>query len=429
MLWRPPSSVLRPSRRDVLALGAATGAGLLAPKRAKASVSAADRKYIFVLACGGWDPTRALADGFDNKIVAMEANAERASANGIDYVSCPSRPSVDAFFDAYGARTAVVHGLLVPSIAHEACFILFLTGSSSDSASDWPAILGASALDRYVAPTLVLGGPTFPGDMLPAVVQTGGSGQLSDIINGDYTSWTGVEREQLTIASHQKVDAYVRRRAAAYAASTRSAPAQVMGDAFETAIEQASGLKDNRQLRFSNIAVLADSFRIGVDALSLGLSRCVMVAEPVTGERAFDSHTGNDSAQDYMWEDTFSQLMTLMFLLDATPGVVAETLAEETTVVVYSEMGRTPWLNGAAGKDHWPYTSVMLIGSGVQGGRSVGAYDSGWYGATVDYATGDLTDSGKRITCGSLGATLLAMGDVDPGPYTTEEPITGLMAD
>lgn len=429
MLWTPRSSVIRPSRRELLALGAGATAGMLAPRRARASVSAADRKYIFVLACGGWDPTRALADGFDNKIVDMEPNAERASANGIDYVSNPSRPSVDAFFQEYGDRTAVVHGLLVPSIAHEACFILFLTGSSSDTASDWPSILGAAAMDRYVAPTLVLGGPTFPGDLLPAVVQTGGSGQLSDIINGEYTSWSGTERTPLAIASRQKIDAYVRRRADAYAASRTSGPARTMGDAFSVAVEQANGLKDNRQLRFSNISVLADSFRIAVDALALGLTRAVMVAEPVTGERAFDSHTGNDSAQDYMWEDTFSQLMTLMFLLDATPGDVAETLAEETTVIVYSEMGRTPWLNGAAGKDHWPYTSIMMIGSGIRGGQSIGAYDSGWYGATVDYATGEQTDSGKRITTGAFGATLLAMGDVDPGPYTTEDPITALMTD
>ena len=46
-------------------------------------------------------------------------------------------------------------------------------------------------------------------------------------------------------------------------------------------------------------------------------------------------------------------------MLDASPGVYAPTLAEETVVVVLSEMGRTPGINGTDGKDHWPWTSAM----------------------------------------------------------------------
>jgi hypothetical protein len=428
MLWRPPSSVIRPSRRELLAAGAA--AGLLGPRRARAEVAATDRKFIFILACGGWDPTRALADGFDNPLVAMEPTASRASGGGIDYISAPSRPSVDQYFTQYGARTAVLHGLLVPSVAHEACFILSLTGSSSDAGTDWPSILGADVLDRYIAPTLVLGGPTFPGINLPAVVQTGGSGQLSDLINGDYALWTDQPGATLSVPSQQKIDAFVSRRARAYAANARSGQAQGMASAFNTAIRQSGGLKDQRhQLSFAGIGDLSDGFHIAVDALELGLTRCVMISEPVTGERGYDSHTGNDSAQDVMWEDLFTHLLTLMFLLDATPGTVAPTLADETTVVIFSEMGRTPWLNYAQGKDHWPYTSAMLVGSGIRGGTSVGGYDDGWNGLPIDYTSGDTTDSGETITCGAFGATLLALGDVDYAEYSNGgEPIAALLS-
>ncbi|WP_169981030.1 DUF1501 domain-containing protein [Tautonia rosea] len=55
----------------------------------------------------------------------------------------------------------------------------------------------------------------------------------------------------------------------------------------------------------------------------------------------------------------------------------ARGLLDETLVVVMSEMGRTPKINGNAGRDHWTYCySVTLAGAGIQGGTVYGASDS-----------------------------------------------------
>jgi uncharacterized protein (DUF1501 family) len=52
-------------------------------------------------------------------------------------------------------------------------------------------------------------------------------------------------------------------------------------------------------------------------------------------------------------------------------------LLDETLVVVMSEMGRTPRVNGNAGRDHWTYCySVMLAGAGIRGGTVCGASDA-----------------------------------------------------
>jgi hypothetical protein len=52
-------------------------------------------------------------------------------------------------------------------------------------------------------------------------------------------------------------------------------------------------------------------------------------------------------------------------------------LLDETLVVVMSEMGRTPLLNAAGGRDHWTMCySVLLAGAGVRGGTVCGASDS-----------------------------------------------------
>jgi hypothetical protein len=52
-------------------------------------------------------------------------------------------------------------------------------------------------------------------------------------------------------------------------------------------------------------------------------------------------------------------------------------LLDETLVVVMSEMGRTPRINGNAGRDHWTFCySVMFAGAGIKGGAVYGASDA-----------------------------------------------------
>jgi uncharacterized protein (DUF1501 family) len=60
--------------------------------------------------------------------------------------------------------------------------------------------------------------------------------------------------------------------------------------------------------------------------------------------------------------------------LSALLGDLSERgLLHETLVLVMGEFGRTPKLNTAAGRDHWPRAfSVLLAGGGVRGGQVVG---------------------------------------------------------
>ena len=52
-------------------------------------------------------------------------------------------------------------------------------------------------------------------------------------------------------------------------------------------------------------------------------------------------------------------------------------LLDETLVMVSSEFGRTPKINGDAGRDHWAKVfSVMLAGGGIRGGMIHGASDA-----------------------------------------------------
>jgi uncharacterized protein (DUF1501 family) len=55
----------------------------------------------------------------------------------------------------------------------------------------------------------------------------------------------------------------------------------------------------------------------------------------------------------------------------------ARGLLDETLVVLMSEMGRTPRVNGNGGRDHWTYCyAVLFAGAGIRGGTVYGASDS-----------------------------------------------------
>lgn len=65
---------------------------------------------------------------------------------------------------------------------------------------------------------------------------------------------------------------------------------------------------------------------------------------------------------------------------------------DSTLVVALAEFGRTPRINNAAGRDHWPDCfSIILAGGGVKGGAVHGASDRfGAYPATDPVTPGDL---------------------------------------
>ncbi|TWU00941.1 DUF1501 domain-containing protein [Stieleria varia] len=79
-------------------------------------------------------------------------------------------------------------------------------------------------------------------------------------------------------------------------------------------------------------------------------------------------------------------------------------MLDETLVVVMGEFGRTPKINSAGGRDHWPSVfSVALAGGGIQGGQMIGTSDS-----MGEYPKDD------PITPADLSATLFTLLGVDP---------------
>lgn len=86
-------------------------------------------------------------------------------------------------------------------------------------------------------------------------------------------------------------------------------------------------------------------------------------------------------------------------------------LLEQTLVLVMGEFGRTPKLNAAAGRDHWPRAfSVALAGGGIRGGQVYGESDR----------TGEVP-ADKPVTPSDLVCTIYSQLGIDPN----QELITG----
>ena len=136
----------------------------------------------------------------------------------------------------------------------------------------------------------------------------------------------------------------------------------------------------------------------------------------------WDTHQGIE-LQSLNFADLFTYLDGILSDLAAREG-----LADRVTIVVFSEMGRAPQLNTWGGKDHWTFTSAMLIGAGIAGGQVIGRLDDDGIGLPVDLDSGEPSGSGAALSPDHLGATLLALADRDPGDVVgASDPITAAL--
>ena len=79
-------------------------------------------------------------------------------------------------------------------------------------------------------------------------------------------------------------------------------------------------------------------------------------------------------------------------------------LLSSTLVILLTDFGRTPQVNGSAGRDHWPNVfSVLCAGAGIRGGQVIGASDK---------IGGEPLDS--PITPKDIAATIYRFLGLDP---------------
>lgn len=407
------------SRRGLIGAGGLALGGLFLPRPLTAAVTGAQRRFVFVFCPGGWDPAMVFAPVFSSTIDRDYGDAP-ASTGGIPYVDSESRPSVRRFFETWAARTCVVNGWNVPSVAHEVCTRLTMTGTVTASQDDWVSIVANGAGPEVPMPNVLLDGPLFPNLYPTASVRLGTNGQLSALLTGEASSRSTLRVAAPSSSSQALSDDALRRRLDRYTQRHLVGTGATVAAATRIALDRADVLRGYAdQLEYVSDDALTAGVATVLSCFELGLARTATLAYGTGGNGAWDTHSDN-RIQDTLFEELFAALCDLCDGLDAAPGTQGGTLLDETCIVVLSEMGRTPLYNSAAGKDHWPYTSALFIGSGVKGGQAIGEYADDLTGQPIDVASGAATAAGEVMYPGHLGATILALADIDPGPWVPE---------
>jgi len=333
-----------------------------------------------------------------------------------------TRPSVTSFFQKYGAITAVINGIQVRSLNHPDCSKRILTGTQSDASPDLGSIVAYELGRSLPAPYLVLGPSAYSGPLASIATRAGTVNQLRSLLDPAAAFPKAAPFDTPRYAADGAESDLIRQYLLARTERERATRGQLGYNAarfedFLSSLERRDVLKgfsDGFGDDFTFTLDLNMQIGLALDAIERGVCHSVHLEQAFA---TWDTHA-NNAPQDTMHEQLYAALTLLVDQLAARPGSQSgRTMLDDTVVAVFSEMGRTPKLNAAGGKDHWPVTSALVLGSGVRGGRVYGASDNQLQAMNVDLHSGAPDPNGEQLQYGNLAAGILTLAGVDPAPY------------
>lgn len=114
----------------------------------------------------------------------------------------------------------------------------------------------------------------------------------------------------------------------------------------------------------------------------------------------WDSHVNNQEIQTNRVKELDPALASLIRILQE------RNLFNQTIVMCGGEFGRTPIINPAGGRDHWPHGfSVLLAGGGIRGGVAIGETDP--EGSKLEHPVAFEIEPGKGVQIANIHATVL----------------------
>ena len=414
------------TRRSLLQHAGLAGLGALGglPRPARAASPA--RHLLFITCRGGWDPTFLFAPLFGATGVDMPTDANPWSVGGLDLVDGRGRPQTRAFFERYASLCGVINGMEVRSITHERCRRILLTGSTHGGEDDWAAIIAGETASDLLLPCVVASGPAYTESFQSVVVRLGQSGQLGDLASGAALTSADESHQPLPAATLAPIEAYLHGRLSARA-GTSDQEARFVQAQLDALERRSDALRALSELSLEGVGTgrvrMHEHCQPLLSCFERGLSRTALIEHKGVFDLGWDSHSQiEDQAANL--EDLFTSLNLIMAELESRSAPDGGSLLDQTTLIVLSEMGRTPLLNHLGGKDHWTWTSALLIGAGVRGGATVGGWTEELTGLPVS-----LPEGATPPTAAHLGATLLQIAGVDPEPWTDgASPLADILA-
>ncbi len=195
-------------------------------------------------------------------------------------------------------------------------------------------------------------------------------------------------------------------------------------------------LSDQLNLAADTEEMSALRARFGFDASAAGLTspaaKAALAARAITSGLSrvvnlnlvggLDTHYGYGEGQNWLRQGGrqlagWQAIARLIDELRAAPVLdgSGETFFDRTTIVAYSDFGRTAMLNPAGGRDHWLTSAYLLAGADIAGGQAFGASsDVAMNPTRVDPETGVVSALlGEEVRPEHVWQTLLCAAGFD----------------
>jgi hypothetical protein len=372
------------------------------------------RKLIWINMGGGWDilevtdPKVSSTAGIDMIYSWEEAQAVANSTDGTRIGRW--LPNIAAL----GRDLLVVRGLAMGTTSHNAGMVYMDTGILSNAgrvnSASIPAIVASES--TATIPIIQLGGGSEPqtdrGLLNPVSVVRA---ENLDLYRSMYPAGEAALQRKMAVLDYLKGSIERVRDSVGGSdrlSSLEAAEAKVRAQ-FASNVGSKLALDREDLAWFANPAAARGGMGGGADAVALALKlinndiiTCVNL-----GFGGFDTHQN----QSQRLQPTLENVDFLIGRL--VEGLRASGKLNETLIVMYSDFGRTPKVNGSNGRDHWPTGGALVIGGGIDGGRAVGASDDNLNGVDlVDPNTGlETTDAavGTQLNPTHLGGMVLEL--------------------
>ena len=421
------------SRRGFLKLAALSGLAVAAPfaaRRAAAELTAYNGPYfILIHASGGWDPVY-LCDPKTNPELNRLYDAP-ASAGSISYAPVPvsalglglpltAEPylmSNQAFFEKYAAKLTVINGIDTSTNNHDSGTRTTWSGQVQEGHPSFGALAAAIRSPNNPLAYISSGGYDATQGIVP-LTRMGDLDTLQKVAFPDIISPDDPESDRYLPASRMDRirEANAERLSAQIEAQRLPRAKTSMNELFLSRADDnaLAGLTFPDELatlpgyELSDLESLMQQSQLALSAFQAGLA---VSANLNLG--GFDTHGNHD-------RDQIRQLAKLLhgvdFLMDEAEKLG---LGGQITVMVSSDFARGPGYNGVdeyAGKDHWPITSAMLMGAGINGDRLIGSTDDQQYA---------LPHNGEVLTPAHIHHSLRALAGISDHELAQRFPLAG----
>ncbi|MCX6118429.1 MAG: DUF1501 domain-containing protein [Proteobacteria bacterium] len=366
------------------------------------------RKLIWINMSGGWDILE-VTDPKTNSTSGIDMSYSWGDAKEVVGGDGTKIGRWCSNIANLGTDLLVVRGLAMGTTSHEAGSVYMDTGILSNAgrvnAASIPSIVASES--AATIPIIQLSGgsdPMIDRGLLNSVSPVRASNL--DLYRSMYPTEADALARRMDILKYLKtsIDGYQQSVGANDRLTDLASAEAKIRVQFEGNVGSKLALTAEDAAPFTRVATggrqnsVSDAFALAAKLVKNDLVTCVNL-----GIGGFDTHA-NQTAR----------MQPIMEQADRLVAVLAEQLRSasklnSTLIVLYSDFGRTPKVNGSNGRDHWPVGGALMIGGGIAGGRAVGGTDDNLLSTSINLTTGAATAGGTQLSSIHLGGSILSL--------------------